>query len=597
MINVNQITAQLARMPDQALQQYARMHKADPYTLMLALSESNRRKEVRQAAQMGAQDEPDVVDTEIADMAAPMPEDVGIAQLPVGDMNYADGGIVAFSDGGDVPRYQSQGLVRPGPGLYETDPRLAREAAERARIYRDFYRLGRSPVGAAAGAAGPATALALVPAGMAYGLTSAMDYTRGMGMPTDPMGEFGTGAATPEQAEFDEARRQRILQGQAQQRAENTRLTAALAGQEPPAPSSAGRLSAGDIALRQQPAAAPDVGIGTPRTRVAPTGGPGAAPAVAAPGATPAAATAAPNLDAAALMETALKKAEGVKHPYAQELGDVGQAKVKAAEEKVAGLEAIQKQFSDIYKGRRERLDTKEAELGKLKDQGTGLALLQAGAAMMSTPGGIGVALGRGVKVGTEQYAAGLDKLRAAQEKLSDARDRLEEIEAQRGELSARELFKARSEVKDVGIGVREDMIKANMQMYGLKREEAIKKVDLQIKVGLSQYEQGEQTKRSMFEQGEATKRAQIAAGAQLGLLRAIANDPKLQAVYGKGQGQNKIMDEFNDFMKANPQYLTNESAALQAFLRTKGVLSSLGGASAAPASGAAPGPVLPRKD
>ena len=85
-----------------------------------------------------------------------------------------------------------------------------------------------------------------------------------------------------------------------------------------------------------------------------------------------------------------------------------------------------------------------------------------------------------------------------------------------------------------------------------------------------------------MFEQGEATKRTQITAGAQLGLLRAIANDPKLQSVYGKGQGQNKIMDEFNDFVKANPQYLTNESAALQAFLRTKGVLSSLGGAGAA---------------
>jgi hypothetical protein len=580
MINVNQITAQFARMSDQALQQYAQMHKDDPYTLSLALSESNRRKQTRQGAQMQAQEQPKVVDQELQNMAAPMPEDVGIAQLPSGDMNFADGGIVAFSDGGDVPRYRDQGLVRPGPGLYETDPRLAREAAERARIYRDFYRLGRSPVGAAAGAAGPAAALALVPAGMAYGLTSAMDDMRAQGYPVDPMGEFGTGAATPEQAEFDAARRQRISQGRAQQRAEESRLTAALAGQEPPAPPATGRLSAGDMALRKQPAAASGPGTGAPPTRVPPVAS--AAPSAAAPAAPSAAAPAAPNLDAAALMETALKQAEGAKHPYAQELGDIGQAKVKAAEEKVAGLEAIQKQFSDIYKGRKERLDTKEAELGKLKDQGTGLALLQAGAAMMSTPGSFGTALGKGVKVGTEQYAAGLDKLRAAQDRLSDARDRLEEIEAQRGELSARELFKARSEVKDVGIGAREDLIKANMQMYGLKREEAIKRVDLQIKVGLSQFEQGEQTKRSMFEQGEATKRTQITAGAQLGMLRAIANDPKLQAVYGKGQGQNKIMDEFNDFMKANPQYLTNESAALQAFLRTKGVLSSLGGAGAA---------------
>jgi hypothetical protein len=94
-----------------------------------------------------------------------------------------------------------------------------------------------------------------------------------------------------------------------------------------------------------------------------------------------------------------------------------------------------------------------------------------------------------------------------------------------------------------------------------------------------------------------ATDSARISAGAQLGLLRAVANEPKLQAIYGKGQGQNKIMDEYTDFVKANPQYLANESAGLQAFLRAKGVLSSLGGASAAPAAGAAPGPVLPRKD
>ncbi len=50
MINVNQITAQLAKMPDNALQQYAAMHKDDPYTVSLALSESNRRKAMRHSS-------------------------------------------------------------------------------------------------------------------------------------------------------------------------------------------------------------------------------------------------------------------------------------------------------------------------------------------------------------------------------------------------------------------------------------------------------------------------------------------------------------------------------------------------------------------
>jgi len=109
MINVNQITSMLAKMPDQALQQYAAMHKNDPYIMSLAVSESNRRKEMRSEGQarMAGQQQPKVVDQDIAGMhqqAAPMPEEQGIAQLPAGNMNFADGGIVAFADGGNIAR-------------------------------------------------------------------------------------------------------------------------------------------------------------------------------------------------------------------------------------------------------------------------------------------------------------------------------------------------------------------------------------------------------------------------------------------------------------------------------------------------------------
>ena len=125
MINVNQITSQLAKMPDQALQQYAMMHKNDPYTVSLALSESNRRKQMRDAAQgqQGMAPQPKVVDQGIASMAAPapqpqmpqaqaqpMPEDVGIGALPAPNMQgMAGGGIVAFGDGGEVERFQTGG--------------------------------------------------------------------------------------------------------------------------------------------------------------------------------------------------------------------------------------------------------------------------------------------------------------------------------------------------------------------------------------------------------------------------------------------------------------------------------------------------------
>jgi lysozyme family protein len=125
MINVNQITSQLAKMPDQMLQKFAAMHKNDPYTVALALAESNRRKELRAGAapQVGAQ--PKVVDQEVSQMAAvdPMgnvtgalPEDVGIGRLPATNLKkMAGGGIVAFEEGGEVERYADRGFTGYNP--------------------------------------------------------------------------------------------------------------------------------------------------------------------------------------------------------------------------------------------------------------------------------------------------------------------------------------------------------------------------------------------------------------------------------------------------------------------------------------------------
>ena len=142
MINVNQITAQMARMSDPALQQFAAMHKSDPYTLSLALSESNRRKQMRQGAQMQQQPQPKVVDQEVAQMSAPaapqmaqgptarpdqLPEEVGIGALPAPNMQrMAAGGIVAFDEGGEVPGYaggtQVKDFVQKYAEEYKVDP-------------------------------------------------------------------------------------------------------------------------------------------------------------------------------------------------------------------------------------------------------------------------------------------------------------------------------------------------------------------------------------------------------------------------------------------------------------------------------------------
>lgn len=105
------IMAQLRGMPDAQLAQYAAMHKNDPFIFPLAFQESQSRKQLRasQQAQMAGQEQPKVVDQAVSQMMpqqAQLPEDTGIGQLPAKNLQrMAGGGIVAFEEGGEVPRY------------------------------------------------------------------------------------------------------------------------------------------------------------------------------------------------------------------------------------------------------------------------------------------------------------------------------------------------------------------------------------------------------------------------------------------------------------------------------------------------------------
>jgi len=667
MINVQQITSQLARLPDQALQQYAQMHKNDPYILSLALSESNRRKQMREGAQTNAPEQPKVVDQAIQSMAAPMPEDIGIAQLPAGDMEFADGGIVAFDEGGPVERYQSGGQLRSAFSTFLKNTgqvsayangtpaqKAAIEAAFRTAVQGPFVPPAGAAPGAAPAAAAPAGAapaasnpegwyrrflggkplprvlsggiafdIAGLPLLGAAALVDQMQEMRDQGYTADPRGEFDLGEGTAAQLTFDEDRRRRAIS--AMSREDRLRkfgtadVNLAMAGG---ASSPAGREAAATAPPTAAPAgaapatasgapaaAAPNAGAGGPRQNTAGrrnlgAGTPPAAAAAAVVPAAPATLAAAapvaptaglPSLDVSEMTKKALETAAAQPNPFAKDVEALGRERVKAKEEEAAGVEAIQKRFDDIFKGRRERLDTREAELGKMEDQGIGLALLQAGATMMSTPGGLGVALGESIKVGTKQYASGLERLRSAQEKLSDARDRLEEAEAQRGELSARELLKVRSDVKNAGISAREDMIKSNMQMYGVNREVAMKMVDNQIKVGvaqlevqnrkdIAQYEAQNRRDISQFEQTEATKRTGMTTDATLRAARIAAAQ---RGETAEGRTMASIVSEY----AKNPtklKILEQTDPALAQIIRAQLQLLTVPAAQSAPGAGGA---------
>ena len=131
-------------------------------------------------------------------------------------------------------------------------------------------------------------------------------------------------------------------------------------------------------------------------------------------------------------------------------------------------------------------------------------------------------------------------------------------------------------------VSAKDDLLKANMQMYGINRESAQKLVDNQVKVGIAQIEQ----------QG-ATARANAAnRNPTLELLQAVQRDPNLAQAYQALHGtKNDMMTQYIDFLGKNP------AGSIEDFLKTKAVFSTLGGSAVRPVTQLPPGAsVAPRQ-
>ena len=527
------LTDRLAMMPDQMLPRLAQQYKGDAITLSLILGEKNRRDRVRNAPKMAAQAQPKVNDQIVAGMQAQLPEDVGIGALPAPNMaRMADGGITGYDMNPD----------NDGSLVYNNEPVL------------------RMAGGGVARYAGQGDSLVRTTTGGKSWFLDVPDTIR------DPSVSWYREIPNPAAA----ALKGKQFASREEAVAAYDRANAFPTGTQAATASKFGDYGPSAYAtppLDTSTASTAGTG-GAPRT-----GGPAAQPQLSAPSFA--------GLDVAKMTRSALDEASKAPNPFAKDVEDIGSEKVKAKEEEVKGLEAIHKQFSDIYKGKRERLDTREGEIGKLKDQQMGLALLEAAATIGSTGGNTGMALTKGLGAFGRSYGAGMEKVQAAKDKITEARDRLEELEAQRGEMSARELFKARSDVKNTMVGAKEDLLKANMQMYGVNRETAMKIVDNQVKVGIASLEQ----------QG-ATARANMAnRNPTLELLQAVQRDPSLAQAYQAMHGtKNDMMTQYIDFLGKNP------AGSIEDFLKTKAVFSTLGGMSAKPVTQLPPGAtVAPR--
>lgn len=404
----------LALMPDPALQQYALMHKDDPYVMSLAMSESNRRKKLRaaQQGQAGQMPQPKVVDQAIAAINSPpmmpqqgmpqgapqqlLPEQQGIARLPAPNMQaMADGGIAGYAGGGDVEykyvRDASGRVVRVPVDKTEKKPGLMDLAQQ---VWEYSNRNANNPAAMAPTAPPPPAAPPPPPAPA--------------GIPRSAGPSMGPGNMQP----------------------------------PPPPPPRAPRAPVAD------PTAAPNTGIASLVT----------------------------DPTKAAQQLSSIQAAQKVEVPpeLQKGFGDYGYAQRAAINEEEAqrqkDIEAAGTAFSDRearLKEKQGRIDAQEKDLGAM-------ALMQAGFAMMSGTSPHALAnIGAGATIGLKSYQEGLDKIENAKDKLDDAFGRIEEFRRNEQMMNAKDKRRAVREIGNTFAEAEKMSVSAIEKSWGASRDDA----------------------------------------------------------------------------------------------------------------------------
>jgi hypothetical protein len=537
-------------MSDQQLQQYAAMHKNDPYILPMAIAESNARKQMRSAQSMGQQQpQQKVADASIAGM---LPEDQGIGALPAQNIqNMADGGIAGYSDNGSASLVDANTpvvrMAGGGAGYTEMVRAVLQELGETPQKYlsdpatkQTVDKLVQERMGStkasptatvppAAGGSGKAFEL-----GQKVGPTfrSVGDTLSNIGSTKTSKLPLGAGAATA--GVFGAG--QGLYEG----------YKAGDFYNDPNVSSADKALQAGRTATRAGlPMAAAGIGslftpVGTFLGGLAGSGAsmlideegdalkawkkanPKATPEETKKAAAKITATYSPNdqsnaeaqrlglkqnpvslsqtADAAGAADTA--KAPTLSGPRASSASDVESMYSKFAgtpEERQAKLDAVRGQIGSLAgsetlmaqnyykqlqddiaaqgpygKDREAKLKTREERLGKEEGQSSGLALLEAGLAMMSgTSANAFANIGQGAMRGTATYRDSQKRLTDAREKLDDAYGRLEDVRFNQKNMNTKDLREAKRDIdKAANSGLRA-LTDFAMKEYDVNRDEA----------------------------------------------------------------------------------------------------------------------------
>jgi hypothetical protein len=240
--------------------------------------------------------------------------------------------------------------------------------------------------------------------------------------------------------------------------------------------------------------------------------------------------------------------------PFSEQRKEIVAAKQKVADEALSEYDAQQAARGDPYEKRSKRLEEREGRIGKLEGESSGLALLEAGLAIMGGTSQYAAAnIGQGAQVGLKALKESKDKTALARERLDDAKDKIEDYKINYKDMTDKE---RRGFKKDINATIAEGKqysLQGVMDTYNIDRAAAEKLASDYAKGQEDAKNRAEKLAQSRYEADSRLAAARIAAqqhpSTDMQMVLAIQQEAKakglpipsiegaLKTYYGQRQG------------------------------------------------------------
>ena len=257
--------------------------------------------------------------------------------------------------------------------------------------------------------------------------------------------------------------------------------------------------------------------------------------------------------------------------PLAKQREEANAPAIQAAGRQVSLFEQEVQSRKPAFEERLKKLDEKEGRVKSMEDRNVNMSLLEAGLAMMAgdSPHAF-VNIGKGSQVGLKSYTEGLAKVEAARDKMDEARARIEEFRRNEDMMTARERRGVLRDYDNTVSAAQKDMFNGVEKMYGIKRQDITSAIATQFarEDARAQIQSRENMGIAGIQSSENIAKANMQnqrnIAAMPGQTERILSNPTLFARQLELSSESKMPRLYEAYTKAINDYATGPKFAAQ---------------------------------